>query len=131
LLDTESQLNKGRIKDSDTIAWWERQSEEAKAEAYSVPEDERTDTLEVLEALNEFIQRGGKDVLIWGNGSDFDNCLLADIFRNYVFTIPLKFYNNRCFRTFKSEFKHLAKEPTFEGIKHHALYDAKHQVSWL
>lgn len=131
LLDTISQLDKGRVEDESTVDWWEKQSEEAKKEAYSVPEEDRPDTLQVLKNLNDFIKEGGKDVLIWGNGSDFDNALLADLFRSFGIKQPWGFWNNRCFRTFKSEFKHLASEPAFEGIKHHALYDAKHQVRYL
>jgi hypothetical protein len=131
LLDTISQLDKGRVEDESTVDWWEKQSDEAKKEAYSVPEEDRPDTLQVLKSLHDFIKEGGKDVLIWGNGSDFDNALLADLFRSFGMKQPWAFWNNRCFRTFKSEFKALANEPVFEGIKHHALYDAKHQVRWL
>lgn len=132
VLDKTSQFEVGRIADPDIIAWWEKQSPEAQKEAYSIPEDgDRADTMTVLKALEKFIKQGGKDVLIWGNGSDFDNALLADLFRSFGIKQPWAFWNNRCFRTYKSEFKALASEPNFEGIKHHALYDAKHQVRWL
>jgi hypothetical protein len=131
VLETKTQLSKGRRSDPDTIDWWEKQSEEAKKEAYSFPDKDRQDTESMLHQLLTFIKKGGKDVLIWGNGSDFDNALLSDLFRSFGMKQPWAFWNNRCFRTFKSEFKHLASEPNFEGIKHHALYDAKHQVKWL
>jgi len=131
VLETNSQKLHGRYVDPDTVAWWEKQSEEAKKEAYSYPDKDRQSTAIALSKLFEFIKQGGKDVLIWGNGSDFDNALLADLFRSFGIKQPWAFWNNRCFRTFKSEFKHLASEPAFEGIKHHALYDAKHQVRYL
>lgn len=131
VLDTKSQSAKGRFTDPETLAWWEKQSEDAKKEAYSYPDALRVDTVAALEDLHKFIKAGGKDVLVWGNGSDFDNALLADLFRSFGIKQPWAFWNNRCFRTYKSEFKALANEPPFDGIKHHALYDAKHQVRWL
>jgi hypothetical protein len=131
VIDRQSQINLGRVADKDIIAWWEKQSADAQKEAYAFPDDQREDTKQALVKLNEFILKGGKDVLVWGNGSDFDNALLADIFRTFGIKQPWAFWNNRCFRTFKSEFKHLASEPVFDGVKHHALHDAKHQVKWL
>jgi hypothetical protein len=131
VLDINTQLLKCRTRDDATVAWWQKQPIEARKEAFDNPH--REDTLAVLNRFYDFLSNDfAFDAIVWGNGSDFDNAIVADLYRSYGFKeLPWMFWNNRCFRTFKSEFKSIASEPLFEGVKHHALHDAKHQARWL
>jgi hypothetical protein len=70
-----------------------------------------------------------QDYKVWGNGADFDNVILANAIRATNQEVRWKFYNNRCFRTLKNLMPGF--EPSREGIYHHALDDAKHQVAHL
>lgn len=132
VMDIDSQVEKGRIRDDATVSWWQKQPIEARAAAFDNPE--REDTADVLNRLYDFI--AGDDLafdsVVWGNGPDFDNVIVADLFRSFGYKeLPWGFWNNRCFRTFKSEFRYICAAPPFEGVQHHALHDAKHQARWL
>lgn len=131
VLEVESQLERGRTRDDGTVAWWMKQSVEARAAAFDNPHRESTE--EVLSRLYDFIADDFSfDCRIWGNGSDFDNTIVRSLFESYGYTeLPWQFWNNRCFRTMKSEFKTIAPAPKFEGVPHHALHDAKHQARHL
>lgn len=70
--------------------------------------------------------------LIWGNGAGFDNVILASAYRNAGLTVPWGHRRDRCFRTLKTlKPEYAALEPEFQGVKHSALADAKHQARWL
>jgi len=131
VLEVETQLDKGRTRDDSTVAWWQKQSLEARSAAFDNPN--RRDTAEVLSEFYDFLADDfAFDCFIWGNGADFDNTIVRSLFESYGYTeLPWQFWNNRCFRTMKGEFKTIAPTPQFEGIPHHALHDAKHQARWL
>lgn len=131
VLDIEEQKQKGRFVDPDTVAWWAKQSPEARKVLETT---ERRPVKEVLDELWDFIfdldGTAGK-VRLWGNGSDFDNPQIASLFKMYGFDLPWDFWNNRCFRTLKSEFGHLVdKKPVRKGTYHNALDDAIHQAEY-
>jgi inhibitor of KinA sporulation pathway (predicted exonuclease) len=70
-----------------------------------------------------------KEIALWGNGSDFDNVLLAQAYAAAKMDYPIRYYNNRCFRTLKN-LGLAVQEPQREGTFHNALDDAKHQAKW-
>lgn len=106
-----------------TLAWWARQDPEVKAEAFSGT----TDVQSALYAFSEYVKHFGEPVEIWGNGSNFDNVLLAAAYDKVVIERPWNFTFDRCYRTLKS----LA--PQIKFVKpagaHHALHDAKAQAT--
>lgn len=104
-----------------TAAWWEKQPQEAK-DALPV------DRTPLRDALLNFGLWLPKDALLWGNGSDFDNAILADAFTQFG-DIPWKFYNNRCYRTVKSLFPVAPMQRI--GTHHNALDDAISQANHL
>lgn len=125
VLKTNTQKELGRTVSADTEEWWAKQG----VEAQFVFEDNPRDTSVVLDEFWDFIGFG--DYQIWGMGSDFDNVIVLDLFRTFSCSAPWTFRNNRCFRTWKSKFSHLAPAPRFQGVEHHALDDAKHQARHL
>src|SRR5690554_2606812 len=79
VVSRESCQKYGLHEDRETLKWWENQSEEARK---VLTEAEHGNALEpALSMLSTF--RGQFDleeVRIWGNGSDFDNAILASCY---------------------------------------------------
>lgn len=117
----------GRTKQDDTLAWWSKQSVDARAIF-----EECKNGIELIslpEKFNMFIG-AQKQVKIWSNGADFDIPILNHIYASYGLEVPWKFFNHRCYRTMKSLF-HVEAPFKFDGVKHNALADAKYQAKCL
>lgn len=126
--NVDEQAQAGRTASWSTIKWWFKQSKEA---FQAVSGD---DSPPFREALNDFagwLQREPATA-IWGNGSDFDNVILANLYRTAGMEPPWNFWDNRCFRTFKNVHDVLnSRKPAEPKVKHHALQDAIFQAEWL
>lgn len=119
----------GLREETGTIEWWAKQSEAARA---VLAEAER-DGVSMNAALEQFAaflrSHGGRpSVRVWGNGADFDNAILADLYRRTGREAPWAFWNSRCFRTLKSIAP--GYEPDRKGVHHNAVDDARHQAEW-
>lgn len=127
VISTESCKASGLETNQDTIDWWSKQSDQAREVLAHA--DEGGLTLE--EAMTKFTQYlegfGIKQVRVWGNGSDFDNAILACCYQAVGQTPPWVPWNNRCYRTLKN----MVKGPRLkrEGTYHNALDDAKTQAN--
>ena len=66
---------------------------------------------------------------MWGNGADFDNVALSELYRAFDMRVPWPGRANRCFRTMRFEWP--ASPQKKNGKKHNALADAVHQAEWL
>ena len=104
-----------------TLEWWEKQSPEARTAAFK-----GESTLEA--ALTKFTTWLGTpdNVVLWGNGANFDNALLAAAYRAISMEPPWKFWNDRCYRTIASMF--LVHKIERVGTHHNALNDAETQA---
>jgi hypothetical protein len=116
-------------EDPATLDWWGRQKPEARqviADAAVSP----TSLTQALKAFEDFLREhgGANQVRVWGNGSDFDNAILADLYRRTGRRLPWAFWNSRCFRTLKGLIA--VAEPERAGVHHNALDDARHQAVW-
>lgn len=132
--DLAFQLQHGAVIDVDTIKWWMQQDDAARA-VFGAPKEGqeafRVSTTEGLRMFAEFVGRnGGDECKIWGNGAAFDNVILANLYKRLNMAVPWKFWNDRCFRTLKTQFG-LVRPPVHEGVEHHALADALNQVRYL
>lgn len=145
IVNLESCLKLGLVIDPETVKWWDEQSEEARLVlelakvnkgSYSPKKQGGTGRGitappnvgigRVLDILTEFLEPAGKkNVKVWGNGSDFDNVILAHCYQATKRDLPWEFWNNRCFRTLKA-LSALKMERT--GTHHNALDDAKTQA---
>jgi len=127
VLDTEDQRYRGRVDDPDTLAWWTKQSDEAR----QVLTDPSEDTAGALERFSEFC-RGVKR--IWGNGNTFDNAIIRDLYKTYEQDYPVDFWADLDMRTLKYLWNKLTNwrsknEPKIRiGEHHNALDDARSQV---
>lgn len=116
----------GLFEDSDTVAWWERQSAEAKT-VLGHAEEGGLILVEALGQFTEFLRMFDlKKVRVWGNGSDFDNAILTACYAAVDQDIPWEFWNNRCYRTLKSLRPDIKLQR--QGTYHNALDDAKSQA---
>lgn len=121
-IDPVASKNLGFKATVSTLEWWSKQSVEAREAAFKGEKHPE-------EALRMFTAWLPSDVVLWGNGSDFDNVLLSAAYDRLGFPTPWKFWNNRCYRTMKN----LLKGPPLErvGDHHNALDDAKSQANHL
>ena len=115
----------------ETEQWWNSQTEEAKQVLRD--SEDATKSVPVISALDSFANfvslHGSKKAKIWGNGSDFDNAILATTYRKLGMPVPWQFWNNRCYRTLKSLVPKCKMERT--GVHHNALDDACSQALHL
>ena len=122
----------GRTFNLATIAWWAKQSDEARKLAFG-----GTDSLKrVLTNLKHFIHMHSTDkVKVWGNGKEFDCTILEHAFNQLDISCPWNFWDTQDVRTIVTLAElhgfNPKKARPFEGTPHRALDDAKHQARYV
>lgn len=129
-IDLQSCIDLGCTVDGTTVVWWMRQEDKAR-EALGKGHP----LAFALYDFSLFVQRGKdyvnvEDVRMWGNGSDFDNVILAHAYRRINKTPPWNFRGSRCFRTLRAGHPEVEDLPS-NGVKHNALDDAIWQAQML
>ena len=120
-VDTESQSN--RYIDPDTLAWWAKQDEDIKAEAF-----DSNNRLSLNDALNAFNYWASGADRYWANGSAFDFPILESCNADLDNINAWRYWQVMDARTvFKIQPNHYV--PT--QSKHHALYDCLNQLQRL
>lgn len=121
-IDPRSCKEAGLHFQQETLDWWKQQ----KPEAFAALKNNRKT---LTEALNKFkIWYGPKSVPTWANSNSFDCVIMENAYSAIDVPCPWKFYDERCFRTFKSMFKSDLK---LEGVQHNALSDAVYQTKYM
>lgn len=122
VVSLQSSLLIGLELDNATKKWWQSRSEEAQAEQHKpcVP---------IRDALHDFCEWIGDAATIWGNGSDFDNAILASAYQRSGIQRPWGPYQGRCYRTIKNLCPDIKIERT--GTHHIAVDDAVSQATHL
>jgi DNA polymerase III epsilon subunit-like protein len=121
-VSVESNLSWKRRISEDTLLWWFRQ-EAAARQVFFEPK-------EVLEsALEQFSDWIGQDDYeVWSNGADFDLPMLSHAFAQVGIETPWKFWNSRCYRTYKTLPGAKGVKLPHVGVKHNAMADAYSQA---
>ena len=109
--------------DADTVIWWLKQSDEARAELTD------GNTSPLLEVMTDFEKYLNDDDVVWGNGSDFDNVILGNLWKSLDKEVPWKFWNSQCYRTMKNTNRDVKMQR--QGTHHNALDDAISQAEHL
>lgn len=112
--------------DERTMDWWMDQDAVARDEAFS-------GTLPVTTVLNQFadfLYSSCPELKLWGNGSMFDNAILAAAYDKMGLAIPWSYKADMCLRTLRA-IPGVPACPQFIGTKHNALDDAKCQAAHL
>lgn len=128
VLSVGDQEENERTVSESTMAWWEEQSDAAKVVLAQAAEAEH----DVHEKLLRVAEWMGTNPVLWGNGSDFDNVILASLFNTYEFSrLPWSFRRNRCFRTLCAMAwqRSIPFQTAREGTHHNALDDAVYQAN--
>ena len=118
-LEFQSQIDLGRHVDAETIMWWMQQNRMAQKETFN-PKGRN----KVEDVLKVLLQQIGRKRLM-GNGSNFDNPILATLCHDYGFEPP-PFWMARDLRTLQD----LSKNEKLKDrdVEHSAIEDAKFQV---
>lgn len=129
-------------EDADTVAWWDRQSEEARKALDAAMQPDAPKLAAALEDFNRWQAALNlkSEIRMWGNGADFDNPILRCMY-DYAGVAPYAGgYGGRCYRTMKNldeilgvelKFHKLDRDRHRQGTHHHALDDAKSQAIHL
>ncbi len=125
IINRDDCIAHGLVEDLETLAWWKRQSPEARAVLRRALESP-VGLIPALEAFAAFVKAQAGKVCMWGNGADFDNAILAHTYNLVGIKQPWMFWNSRCFRTLKNLRPEITVPRT--GLHHDALADAQHQA---
>lgn len=129
-LDDQSRLNRD-ISDS-TMAWWKKQSDESRAEAFDQTNAEPLN--DALQKFDNWLVATRKtdqklEMHMWANDPDFDLVILTSAFRDVGKEPPWQFWESRSVRTMKMLGAAKKVElPKREGTHHNAVDDAIHQT---
>ncbi|HBS6336013.1 TPA: 3'-5' exoribonuclease [Klebsiella pneumoniae] len=127
VVSLKSAVDGGAVPDPETIIWWMQQSEEARMAICD--KDAAMNLVTALSNLNCFIRDNAEPakVQVWGNGATFDNVILRASYEREFVPCIWKFWNDRDVRTIVE----LGRAIPFEGDRHNALADAKHQAKYV
>lgn len=114
----------GFYRTESTLQWWREQSEQA----FKISTTNQQPVNYVLTQLASFIESNNID-FVYGNSVSFDCVLLNCYFDRLQIERPWKFWQERCFRTYKNTFNFSNVE--FKGIPHFSLDDCRFQIEQL
>ena len=126
VVDRASCAEAGLHECGDTLAWWGKQSLDARDVIDQARGPLARPLREALEDFNAFVLRQSRAARVWGNGADFDNAILSAAFRSVGMKPAWPFWQNRCYRTLKG--LHPGIKLDRIGVHHNALDDAKVQA---
>lgn len=114
--------------DPDTVAWWNKQSDEAKSAA-------SVDAMPIHGALWGFgqwltdLKSVGDEVRTWSMGAAFDIPILENAYRACDLPVPWKYKHVMCYRTMYALNRNI--KAVYDGVHHDALSDARNQARHL
>lgn len=129
-----------RGRDKDVMAWWEQQRVDSQLAWREMFENsDRLHQYDALNALNGFLYRHfprALSVELMGNGPEFDNAILENAYSQCGIEPPWSFRGNQSLRTIVMMGRMLLDidpkfQIEFDGIRHHALHDARHEAAYL
>lgn len=130
IVSRNSCADHGLHESAATLEWWSQQSAEAQQViGLSTDPDGSMPLAMALDELNRFVSRQGTNAEVFGNGSDFDNAILAAAAHAAGVELAWPFWQNRCYRTIKSLTPHV--KIMRRGTHHNALDDARDQAAHL
>jgi len=125
--ELEGWQQRERQCDASTSAFWLRQSEAARHELTT--KEARLPLDVALGHIIELVDPYHRPC-VWANSPSFDCAILHNAFDQCAFDTPWEYWQERDIRTLTALFP-AVKEIPFEGIKHHALHDARHEAKQL
>jgi len=117
----------GLHEDQSTLAWWRRQSEEAREVLIEAESIAAPTIPEVLEAFSTYLKPFPGTRRMWSCGADFDLPIIAHLYAITGRPLPWRYTNNRCYRTLRNLVP--VVQDGRQGTHHNALHDAIHQAA--
>ena len=127
----DKQAEVGLTDDQATMSWWDRQGEEARAEAFggtTLPADGIGDFR--LWFIRNFLTGKFDNFRVWCCGLDFDFPILQHFMKAFGYSFPWMFWQQYDYRTIKNLFP-VIKIDECNTAKHTALEDCKAQMRGL
>ncbi len=118
--------------DEGTVAWWNKQSPEARA-MFDGLQEKGIGFEQFFHEFEDFLKtppHSLSGLKVWGNGSLFDTAILNNIYQENHRKPLWKYSNEMCYRTINKFFA-IDKGQAFEGTRHSALADAHFQMKCL
>lgn len=126
----EKSKDEGFGDDPGTIAWWRKQDEETRREAFGGRDFPGDIVREFVSFVKKNFDTLTKNFTVWSKGSDFDFPILKAYLEAYEEKTPWPFWTQRDYRTLQAVFPFIKKaESNVE--KHNALEDARAQMRGL
>ena len=123
-VDPRSCTSAGMDIDASTVMWWMHgDRDEARKELMACPR------MQLPTALALFADWLKGDRPVWGNGATFDNVVLRNAYEACGITTPWSYWNDRCYRTMKSQYPDV--KMVRKGTHHSAAADAVSQAVHL
>lgn len=120
--DVDEQTAMGRTIDDNTLAWWAKQDDAIKEEAFG--DHERSSMEQVTRAINKFCV--GLDVL-WCQGPLFDYAILQNLYKQVGKPAPWHYWQIRDSRTLFAMMPQDPRKAIQESL-HNALADCYYQA---
>lgn len=130
-VSAEDCVERGLNMDASTVLWWLDQESDAQSKI-TKGQIGALSLGEALATLSDFIDSNAQ---VWGNGATFDNAIIKNAYEKTSKQAPWKFWNDRDVRTIVELGHQVGFNPKrdmpFEGVRHDALDDAKHQAKYV
>jgi len=126
-----SSIAAGCAMDASTVEWWMNQDAFARKEVDGSHEQQPlADALTDFSTWLTMLPWGLLQPFAWGNGPSFDCVILRNAYAALGISAPWLYYKERDVRTILDLYPE-ARDVVFQGIKHHALDDARHEARML
>lgn len=130
----DSCVKAGLTVDGDTLVWWMQRTEEERQEFINSQKD-ATYLVDALYRFASFVDNqtrlAGTDVYLWGNSNRFDLGILAKAYDAINLDYPWNTRIERDMRTYIMDNEGIKRTVPFEGTRHNAIADCKHQIKIL
>lgn len=158
-LSVDEQIAAGRSISSGTLAFWLKQSQDARDHLLESMDEHCNENCTKLPiSIHAFLEEFRAHILIntrqweyetfgrdeapespepraYGNGPTFDLGKIASLYAQFgdgpATKNPIPFYGEVCVRTLVSFCKEAKSSEVFEGIPHYGLDDCKHQIKYV
>lgn len=120
-----------RQPDASTIQWWLQQSDEARRKIDGTQTSKPLPMALIALSVWMTAHATPEEAIAWGNGSSFDNVILRSSYEACGIPLPWQFRHDRDLRTLLALYPEPMAIGDFEGTKHHALHDARHEAKQL
>ncbi len=128
-LDIQDCMDQGLEVNADTLMWWFKQEDAARA-VYTDKSILRFPLNKALLKFEDWITNTGTYDGIWGNSARFDLGLLSDAYDKIKHPIPWPYWAELDVRTLVSFKPEVKTNTSFKGTPHNAIDDCKHQINY-